>query len=93
MSTSWTYASKFSKEGLVFRLTMKKFMIYNHETIWPGPNFNVTVGPNGSGKSTIVTALSVSLGGDISSLHRQADVLSLVNHVAEPDMEALVEHS
>ena len=36
-----------------------------------GPNFNVTVGPNGSGKSTVVTALSVCLGGDLSSLHRQ----------------------
>ncbi len=31
----------------------------------------MTVGPNGSGKSTVVTALSVCLGGDLSSLHRQ----------------------
>ena len=40
----------------------------------------MTVGPNGSGKSSIVTALSICLGGDIKSLNRQADIQALVNH-------------
>jgi AAA15 family ATPase/GTPase len=38
------------------------------------------VGPNGSGKSSIVTALSICLGGDIKSLNRQADIQALINH-------------
>jgi len=69
---------------------MQNFMTYKHETFWPGPNFNVTVGPNGSGKSSIVTALCICLGGDISSMNRQSDLASLVNNDAESG-EAMVE--
>jgi len=69
---------------------MQNFMTYKHETFWPGPNFNVTVGPNGSGKSSIVTALCICLGGDLSSLNRQSDLASLVNNDAESG-EAMVE--
>ena len=39
----------------------------------------MTVGPNGSGKSSIVTALSICLGGDLTSLNRQSELGSLVN--------------
>ena len=39
----------------------------------------MTVGPNGSGKSSIVTALSICLGGDLTSLNRQSELCSLVN--------------
>jgi hypothetical protein len=28
--------NKFSKDGSVVRITMKNFMTYKHETIWPG---------------------------------------------------------
>ena len=28
--------SKFTKDGSVVRITMKNFMTYKHETIWPG---------------------------------------------------------
>ena len=56
---------------------LKKFS--RHETIYPGAAFNVTVGPNGSGKSSIVTALSICLGGDLTSLNRQSELGSLVN--------------
>ena len=42
----------------------------------------MTVGPNGSGKSSIVTALSICLGGELSSLNRQADLKSLINNEA-----------
>jgi chromosome segregation ATPase len=60
--------------------------------ILPGPNFNVTVGPNGSGKSSIVTALSICLGGDIKSLNRQSDIQSLVNHDTQnPTAEVEIE--
>jgi len=69
---------------------MENFMTYKHETIWPGPNFNVTVGPNGSGKSSIVTALAICLGGDLSALNRQTDLASLVNNDLERG-EAVVE--
>jgi len=69
---------------------MQNFMTYKHETFWPGPNFNVTVGPNGSGKSSIVTALCICLGGDLSSLNRQSDLSSLVNNDAK-DGKAMVE--
>ena len=55
-------------------------MTYVNETFWPGPNFNVVVGANGSGKSSIVTALCICLGGDLSYLNRQTDVSSLVNN-------------
>jgi len=65
-------------------------MTYNYETFWPGPNFNVTVGPNGSGKSSIVTALSIALGGDLASLNRQTKVADLVNANSE-SKQALVE--
>ena len=54
--------------------------IYTKKIYCLGPNFNVTVGPNGSGKSSIVTALSICLGGDIKSLNRQADLQSLINN-------------
>jgi len=69
---------------------MQNFMTYKHETFWPGPNFNVTVGPNGSGKSSIVTALCICLGGDLSALNRQSDLSSLVNNDAK-EGEAMVE--
>jgi hypothetical protein len=36
MSSPKISRSKFSKEGSVVRVTMKNFMIYHHETIWPG---------------------------------------------------------
>ena len=39
----------------------------------------MTVGPNGSGKSSIVTALSICLGGDLTSLNRQSEMCSLIN--------------
>ena len=55
-------------------------MTYVNETFWPGPSFNVVVGANGSGKSSIVTALCICLGGDLSYLNRQTDVSSLVNN-------------
>lgn len=56
---------EFRVPGSVVRITLQDFMTYRHETIWPGPAFNVTVGPNGSGKSSIVTALAICLGGDL----------------------------
>lgn len=65
-------------------------MTYKHETFWPGPNFNVTVGPNGSGKSSIVTALSIALGGDLSSLNRQTEIATLINTSSE-HKQAIVE--
>jgi len=70
---------QFTQPGSVTRITMKNFMTYKHETVYPGPNFNVTVGPNGSGKSSIVTALSIALGGELSSLNRQLELKSLIN--------------
>jgi len=70
---------EFTQPGSVTRITMKNFMTYKHETVYPGPNFNVTVGPNGSGKSSIVTALSIALGGELSSLNRQLELKSLIN--------------
>jgi len=63
----------------VVRITLQDFMTYRYETIYPGAAFNVTVGPNGSGKSSIVTALSICLGGDLTSLNRQSELGSLVN--------------
>jgi len=80
----------FSVSGSIVKITMQNFMTYKHETFWPGPNFNVTVGPNGSGKSSIVTALCICLGGDLSSLNRQSDLASLVNNDAKSG-EAMVE--
>jgi len=67
-------------DGSVVKIGLKNFMTYKNEIIYPGPNFNVTVGPNGSGKSSIVTALSICLGGDLSSLNRQLDLQSLINN-------------
>ena len=58
--------------------------------MFSGANFNVTIGPNGSGKSTIVTALCICLGGDLSYLNRQTDLASLVNNDAK-NGEAMVE--
>eukprot|EP00090_Calanus_glacialis_P046443 TRINITY_DN9124_c0_g1_i1.p1 TRINITY_DN9124_c0_g1~~TRINITY_DN9124_c0_g1_i1.p1 ORF type:complete len:1049 (-),score=416.15 TRINITY_DN9124_c0_g1_i1:332-3478(-) len=80
----------FTVSGSIVKITMQNFMTYKHETFWPGPNFNVTVGPNGSGKSSIVTALCIGLGGDLSSLNRQSDLASLVNNDAKSG-EAMVE--
>jgi len=81
---------KFSVDGSIVRITMQNFMTYKHETIWPGPHFNVTVGPNGSGKSSIVTALAICLGGDLADLNRQTELGSLVNNDLDAG-EAVVE--
>ena len=81
---------EFRVAGSVVRITLQDFMTYRHETIWPGPAFNVTVGPNGSGKSSIVTALAICLGGDLQSLNRQSELGSLVNTEGEAEF-AVVE--
>ena len=70
----------FTVKGSVVRISLRNFMTYVNETFWPGPNFNVVVGANGSGKSSIVTALCIGLGGDLSYLNRQTDISSLVNN-------------
>ena len=80
----------FTVDGSIVRIMMENFMTYKHETFWPGPNFNVTVGPNGSGKSSIVTALSIALGGDLSSLNRQTDLATLINSGSD-NKQAVVE--
>ncbi len=73
-------------------LHLSVFDAINLLFLLPGPNFNVTVGPNGSGKSSIVTALSICLGGDIKSLNRQSDIQSLVNHDTQnPTAEVEIE--
>ncbi len=57
-------------------------MTFNDVTICPGRGFNVVVGPNGVGKSSIVSALTLGLGGDVSTLKRQARLADFVNTAA-----------
>ena len=61
-------------------------MTYLNCTIRPGKEFNVILGPNGSGKSSIVSAIVIGLGGDISTLRRQKHLGDLVNNqISEED--------
>ena len=72
--------------GVIKEITLKNFMTYQNCTLRPGREFNVILGPNGSGKSSIVSAIVVGLGGDISTLRRQKHLGDLVNNqIAEQD--------
>ena len=45
-------------------------------------------GPNGSGKSTIVTAITIGLGGDLKTMKRQKELKDLVNKSVGIDEKA-----
>ena len=66
--------------GVIKQILLKNFMTYQNCTIRPGKEFNVILGPNGSGKSSIVSAIVIGLGGDISTLRRQKHLGDLVNN-------------
>ena len=66
--------------GVIQEIQLKNFMTYLNCTIRPGKEFNVILGPNGSGKSSIVSAIVIGLGGDISTLRRQKHLGDLVNN-------------
>jgi chromosome segregation ATPase len=55
-------------------------MSYGCVEIRPGPGFNVVIGPNGSGKSSIVSAMTLGLGGDVRTLGRQKCLAEFVNN-------------
>jgi chromosome segregation ATPase len=72
--------------GVIEEIQLKNFMTYQNCTIRPGKEFNVILGPNGSGKSSIVSAIVIGLGGDISTLRRQKHLGDLVNnHINDED--------
>ena len=66
--------------GVIKEIQLSNFMTYLNCTIRPGKEFNVILGPNGSGKSSIVSAIVIGLGGDISTLRRQKHLGDLVNN-------------
>ena len=66
--------------GVIQEIQLKNFMTYLNCIIRPGKEFNVILGPNGSGKSSIVSAIVIGLGGDISTLRRQKHLGDLVNN-------------
>ncbi len=71
------------KKGSIKSISLKNFMTYHEATFNPGQKFNVIIGPNGSGKSSIVTAITIGLGGDISLLRRQKHLSELVSNEIE----------
>ncbi len=76
-----------SPAGTILHLAMKNFMTFRDVALTPGLGFNVVVGPNGSGKSTIVSALTVGLGGDLSTLRRQKRLSDLVRSDGGPECD------
>lgn len=50
------------------------YRTYKHCVFKPGKNFNLIIGPNGSGKSTILAAMVLGLGGDVSLLGRTNNI-------------------
>ena len=73
------------KPGTIQFISVKNFMSYSYAELTPGKKFNVILGPNGSGKSSIVTAITVGLGGDLKLLKRQKELKDLVNKNCEED--------
>ena len=71
--------------GVIREIQLKNFMTYQNCTLKPGKEFNVILGPNGSGKSSIVSAIVIGLGGDISTLRRQKHLGDLVNNQINDD--------
>lgn len=79
-----------SKAGSIKYLSLKNFMTYHEASLAPGAGFNVVLGPNGSGKSSLVTAITIGLGGDLSTLRRQKSLADLVNKEADDGDKAEV---
>ncbi|XP_061605240.1 structural maintenance of chromosomes protein 6-like [Phyllopteryx taeniolatus] len=68
-----------SDAGIVESITLKNFMC--HSFLGPinfGSNINFVVGRNGSGKSAILTALIVSLGGNVQATSRGTSLKGFV---------------
>ena len=65
-------------------------MSYSHSEFFPGKKFNVIIGPNGSGKSSIVTAITIGLGGDLSTLKRQKEYKDLVKNTTSEEDKAVI---
>jgi hypothetical protein len=78
------------KAGSIYYISMKHFMTYNEAEFYPGSKFNVIIGPNGSGKSSVVTAITIGLGGDLSLLKRQKKYEELVNNEAGDNAKAVI---
>ena len=74
--------------GVIEEIQLRNFMTYQNCTLRPGKEFNVILGPNGSGKSSIVSAIVIGLGGDISTLRRQKHLGDLVNNQINDEDES-----
>ncbi|TRY64209.1 hypothetical protein TCAL_00493 [Tigriopus californicus] len=71
--------------GSIQFIRLQDFMSYHDVSVRPGPGFNVVIGPNGSGKSSIVSAITLGLGGDLSELKRQRSITDFVNTTTDAD--------
>lgn len=58
--------------GIIEYVTMGNFMCHVHLHVELGPLINFIIGENGSGKSTILTAITLCLGGKASATNRGA---------------------
>lgn len=56
--------------GIIEYVTMGNFMCHVHLHVKLGPLINFIIGENGSGKSTILTAITICLGGKTSMTNR-----------------------
>lgn len=70
------------RAGTVRFVGLANFMTYRDVSFSPGPGFNIVVRPNGSGKSAIMSAITLCLGGDVSTLGRQSKTGEFVNVAA-----------
>jgi flagellar biosynthesis GTPase FlhF len=52
--------------GAIRMIEIKRFMVYDHNVLRPGPKLNLLMGPNGTGKSTWVCAICLAFGQSTS---------------------------
>lgn len=67
-----------AENGVLESVTMINFMCHEKLHVTLGPLINFITGPNGSGKSTILTAITLCLGGKASTTNRGGSLKSFI---------------
>ncbi|CAH0715060.1 unnamed protein product, partial [Brenthis ino] len=69
--------------GSIYKITLNNFMTYSEIEFFPGQSLNVIIGPNGSGKSSIICAIILGLGGNLSDISKTKHISNFIKRGAE----------